>query len=70
MRINKMLLAIVLASWLGATEAAAQSNPLAPLLPKNSTLSRLKLTRMWWGSATMNAGRDKLVFLSLDDTLL
>ncbi len=70
MRVIKMLLAVVLAGWLGATEVAAQSNPLGPLLPTNSALSRLKLTRMWWGSATMDAGRDKLLFLTLDDNLL
>ena len=70
MRVNKMLLAIVLAGWLSASDATAQSNPLGPLLPTNSALSRLKLTRMWWGSATMDAGRDKLLFLTLDDTLL
>ena len=70
MRVTKLLLAIVLAGWLGVSEAAAQSNPLAPLLPTNSALSRLKLTRMWWGSATMNASRDKLLFLTLDDTLI
>ena len=70
MRVIKMLLAIVLAGWLGASEAAAQSNPLAPLLPTNAALSRLKLTRMWWGSATMDAGRDKLLYLTLDDNLL
>lgn len=70
MRVIKMLLAIVLAGWLGASEAAAQSNPLAPLLPTNASLSRLKLTRMWWGSATLDAGRDKLLYLTLDDNLL
>lgn len=70
MRMIKMLLAIGLAGWLGVSEAAAQGNPLAPLLPTNSQLSRLKLTRMWWGSATTNAARDKLIFLTLDDTLL
>lgn len=70
MRITKLLLGLVLAGWLGIGEVAAQSNPLAPLLPTNASLSRLKLQRMWWGSATMNAGRDKLTFLTLDDTLL
>lgn len=70
MRVKMMLWALALAGWFGVSEAAAQSNPLAPLLPTNASLSRLKLTRMWWGNATMNAGRDKLLFLALDDNLL
>ena len=70
MRITKLLLGLALAGWLGIGEVAAQGNPLAPLLPTNASLSRLKLTRMWWGSATLNASRDKLTFLTLDDTLL
>lgn len=70
MRVKSMLWALALAGWLSVSEAAAQSNPLAPLLPTNASLSRLKLTRMWWGNATMNVGRDKMLFLVLDDNLL
>lgn len=70
MRIKTMLWAFALAGWFGVSESAAQSNPLAPLLPTNASLSRLKLTRMWWGNATMNVGRDKLSFMVLDDNLL
>ncbi len=70
MRVKSLLWAWALAGWLCVSEAAAQSYPLAPLLPTNSSLSRLKLTRMWWGTATMNAGRDKLLFMSLDDNFL
>lgn len=70
MRIKLVLWAWALAIGLGAAEVTAQSHPLAPILPTNASLSRLKLMRMWWGTATMNASRDKLVFLSLDDNQL
>jgi len=48
----------------------AQSNPLAPTLPTSSQLSRYQLVRQWWGTAMINAQRDKVTFLSLDDTQL
>lgn len=70
MRGIKLLLAFALAGGLGASEAIAQSNPLTPLLPTNASLSRLKLTRMWWGSATLDAGRDKLLYMTLNDSLV
>lgn len=70
MRLKTMLWVVMLTACLGLSEAAAQSNPLAPLLPTQASLSRLKLTRMWWGNSMLNSTRDKLDFLNLDDNLL
>lgn len=70
MRVKTILWTCAVAACLSISEVAAQSHPLAPLLPTNASLSRLKLTRMWWGTATMNSSRDRLLFLALDDNLL
>lgn len=70
MRIFAAFLVILLSQFLIYSKAIAQSNPLTPAIPSQSQLSRLNLTRMWWGVATMDARRDKLVFVSLHDDLL
>jgi outer membrane protein assembly factor BamB len=70
MRVFLFGFAVALACCCSAQEATAQSHPLAPLLPTNTSLGRVGLTRMWWGSATMDSKRDKLLYLALDDTHL
>jgi outer membrane protein assembly factor BamB len=70
MRVFLFGFAVALVCCCSAQEATAQSHPLAPLLPTNTSLGRVGLTRMWWGSATMDSKRDKLLYLALDDTHL
>lgn len=47
--------------------SAAQAQVGNTMLPPESLLNRHGLTRMWWGQATMNSGRDKLQYITLDD---
>ena len=57
--------------WLLLTATTlAQSHPLTPILPTPSQLSRYQLVRQWWGTALINPDRDKVTFLTLDDTQL
>lgn len=70
MRVIPFVFAMSVLCGLAAPQANAQSHPLSPILPTKSTLGRVGLTRMWWGSATMDAKRDKLLYLMLDDTYL
>lgn len=70
MRVIQFVLVYALIGCLFTQETVAQSHPLTPLLPTNSTLGRVGLTRMWWGSATMDSHRDKLLYLMLDDNYL
>ncbi|MBI5759366.1 MAG: PQQ-binding-like beta-propeller repeat protein [Planctomycetales bacterium] len=46
--------------------SAAQAQVGNTMLPPESLLNRHGLTRMWWGQATMNSGRDKLEYLTFD----
>lgn len=39
-------------------------------LPSESMLSRRGLTRRWWGHATINDNRDKLAFITADESFL
>lgn len=70
MRVILFGFAVAVVCCFSAQEASAQSHPLSPLLPTNASLGRIGLTRMWWGKATMDAKRDKLLYLMLDDTHL
>src|SRR4051794_36945845 len=70
MRVIQFGFAVALIWCFGAQEVVAQSHPLTPLMPTNGSLGRVGLTRMWWGSATMDAKRDKLLYLVLDDNYL
>jgi outer membrane protein assembly factor BamB len=49
----------------------AQTAPgRGPVLPTESLLNRRGLTRRWWGHATINDQRDKLSFLTADESFL
>ena len=63
-----MLLGMVLLAptTLCAQRGLVGTNPLPP----QHQLNRFNLTRTWWGNATMDPTRDKLVSLSLDDEIL
>jgi len=59
-----MVLAAPQAAW--AQRLSSYQDPL----PRQSQLDRFNLTRAWIGTATLDAGRDRLLSLSLDDDKL
>ncbi|MFN0054652.1 MAG: PQQ-binding-like beta-propeller repeat protein, partial [Planctomycetales bacterium] len=61
------LAALLVADFPIAAQTAARGGSK---LPSESSLNRFGLTRRWWGHATVNFNRDKLVFLTVDEEYL
>ena len=72
LRIVTVLLALGAGAGTAFTNQAAwaQGTLLGSPLPSRAALGRFKLTRAWWGNATLNPSRDKVLFLTLDDDKL
>src|SRR5437764_15355661 len=74
LKVVTALLALELVAGIGTgagpftTQVAwAQGSSLGSPLPSRAALSRYKLKRAWWGNATLNPSRDKVLFLTVDD---
>lgn len=66
---NTCLLSLLLLAGL-LTPACAQSNYVGVRLPPQEILQRNGLTRVWWGQATTNSVRDRLIHITVDETNL